>query len=111
MNIKAIHISSIFRHFIFIMVLFSMLLQPLSLVVELMLDTDHTEYAQFDGEEESDEKENQENEFEDEIIKVSDTNTYKVRSLEDIEISAYKISQPNWDFNIEIPIPPPEFLT
>ena len=112
MNIKAIHISSIFRHFIFIMVLFAMLLQPLRLVVELMLDVDHTEYAQFDGEEESDEKENEheENEFEDEIIKVSDTNTYKVRTLEDIEISTYKILQPNWDFNIEIPIPPPQLL-
>ena len=113
MNLKEINIVALMRQLIFTLLLLAMLIQPLSKVIATIMDANHTEFASLDGDEESDEKENEheENEFEDEIIKVSDTNTDKVRSLEDIKITAYKILQPNWDFDIEIPIPPPELLS
>jgi len=111
MKHQGINILTIFRQLIFTLVLLSMLSQPLLKIIDTMLHDNHIEFAQFDGEDESDEKETQENESEDEKIEAKIIHIFGSSSLYFNELSSYTIVPSTCDFSIEIPIPPPEHLS
>lgn len=101
------NIFSFIKYGLFIIVLVSMLLQSIVQTITLLANDD-IELVEVDWEEDFDEEEKQEDDCKDEKNEFKILNSYNRRFISVSECSCYQVLHPYYDFDLEIPIPPPE---
>ena len=101
------NIVSFIKYGIFFTVLFGVLLQPVTKTIAFLAE-DGFELVELGAGEDPDEEGNQEDDSKDEKIELQVLNTQQINFAYLSKNSCYKILQFLWDFNLEIPIPPPE---
>ncbi|WP_025663084.1 hypothetical protein [Aquimarina megaterium] len=101
------NIFSFIKYGSFIIVLVGMLLQPIVQTITLFTNDD-IELVEVDWEEDSDEEEKQEDDCKYEKNELKILNSYDRHFIYASEHSCYQVLQPHYDFDLEIPIPPPE---
>lgn len=100
------NIFSFIKYGSFVIVLVSMLLQSIVQTITLFANDD-IELVEVDWEEDS-EEEKQEDDCKDGKNEFKILNSYDRRFIYASECSYYQVFQPYYDFDLEIPIPPPE---
>lgn len=109
MKLFCSNILSFIRYSVFFTVLFGVLLQPAIKTITFFTE-DGFELVELGMGEDSDEEGNQEDDSKDEKIELQILNSSQINFAFLSECSCYKVLQSLWDFDIEIPIPPPEFI-
>ncbi|GGX24426.1 hypothetical protein [Aquimarina muelleri] len=103
------NILNVIRYSVFFTVLFGMLLQPISKTITFFAE-DSFELVEVDMEEDLEEEGKQEDDSVDEKIKLQILSFYNISFAYLLYGSYRKKLQPLRDFNLEIPIPPPELV-
>ncbi|WP_128755332.1 hypothetical protein [Aquimarina sediminis] len=109
MSLKRIYIKAFFRHFMIVMMLFAMGIQPITQMLALVTDFTY-ELVEVDSEEDTDKEEKQEDDHKD--------NKLKLQIVSPFDHSHYSIAVSNdtnnslicYGFDMEIPIPPPDVV-
>ncbi|EZH73485.1 hypothetical protein ATO12_16235 [Aquimarina atlantica] len=107
MRLFCYNIFSVVKYSSFIVVFVSMLIQPIMKTIALFA-SDDIELVEVDWEEDFDEEEKQEDDCKDEKNEFKILNSYDRHFIYASECFCYQVLQPHYDFNLEIPIPPPE---
>lgn len=103
------NILSFIRYSVFFTILFGMLLQPTAKTIAFFAE-DGFELVELGMEEDSDEEGSQEDDSKDEKMELQVLNSHQVNFAYLSKSSCYKVLQSLWDFDLEIPIPPPELV-
>ncbi|WP_062062360.1 hypothetical protein [Aquimarina longa] len=106
-NLQIHNQFSFIKRTIFISILLGILLQTIVQNVTFFTDNSY-ELVEVDIEEDSDEEGKEEDDNKDEKIELQVLSHYQLNFAYITECSSYQLLQPLWDFNLEIPIPPPE---
>jgi len=106
MNPKKKDTVKFFKHFITIMLFFTVMLEQSIQTASFLVDIS-CEIGQFNGEEESEEKNHKGDDSKSEKNKLYSIYSYTPYDFK-IKLIAYNLQKTELDFCIEIPIPPPD---